>query len=330
MIKPAIPSDESRRLQTLRDLRLLDTPPEERFDRVTRLAKQLFSTPIALVSLVDADRQWFKSRQGLDAEETSRDISFCGHAILDDKIMVVNDAETDQRFCDNPLVCGDPGIRFYAGYPLAAPDGSRVGTLCIIDDKPKEISKEHLQLLRELGRMVEEELIAANDSTIDPTTGISNRNGFLAIADHLLSLCKRKRAPTTLLLFHLQDHNAFEDDHGRYEGDTMALELSHLLMAAFRESDIVARISLDTFGVLLADTDVNDANEARRRFDEALGARNRDSSRQHEIRTEVHTVTYEESQHEDAEKLLREGEARIVEAQEQQVAEIAASAGRGA
>ena len=330
MIKPAIPSDESKRLQTLRDLRLLDTPPEERFDRVTRLAKQIFSTPIALVSLVDADRQWFKSRQGLDAEETSRDISFCGHAILDDKIMVVNDAETDLRFCDNPLVCGDPSIRFYAGYPLAAPDGSRVGTLCIIDDKPKEMSNEQLQLLRELGRMVEEELIAANDSTIDAATGISNRNGFLAIADHLLSLCKRKREPTTLMLFHLHDLHSFEDNHGRYEGDTIAVELSHLLIAAFRESDIVARISLDTFCVLLADTNVDGAEEARRRFDETLGARNRDLSRQHEIGTEVYAVTYEEIQHENAEVLLQEGEARIVEAKEQQLAEIAASTGRGA
>ena len=116
MIKPAIPADERRRLQTLREMKLLDTPPEERFDRVTRLAKQVFSTQIALVSLVDADRQWFKSRQGLDAEETPREISFCGHAILDDKIMVVNNAVEDQRFCDNPLVCGNPNIRFYAGY----------------------------------------------------------------------------------------------------------------------------------------------------------------------------------------------------------------------
>ena len=173
MIKPAIPADESQRLQTLRDLELLDTPPEERFDRVTRLAKQVFSTPIALVSLVDEGRQWFKSRQGLDATETPRDISFCGHAILDDKIMVVNNADSDQRFFDNPLVCGDPNIRFYAGYPLAAPDGSRVGTLCVIDDKPKDMSREQLQILRELGRMVEEELIAANDSTVDPVTGRS-------------------------------------------------------------------------------------------------------------------------------------------------------------
>lgn len=330
MIKPAIPCDETQRLQALRDLRLLDTPPEERFDRVTRLAKQLFSTSIAVVSLVDADRQWFKSRQGLDAEETARDISFCGHAILDDEIMVVNNAETDQRFCDNPLVCGDPGIRFYAGYPLKAPDGSRVGTLCIIDDKPKEISEEQLQLLRELGRMVEEELVSATDSTIDPVTRLSNRNGFLVIANHLLSLCKRKGEPATLLLFHLQDLQTVEDDHGRYEGDTLALEFSILLTAAFRESDIVARNSLDTFAVLLADTDVDGAKEARRRFDEALEARNSDSSRRHKIRAQVHTVTYEGTQLSDADMLLREGEVRIIEAYEQQLAEKIASAGHGA
>ncbi len=330
MIKPPIPADESQRLKILRDMRLLDTPPEERFDRVTRLARQVFSTPIALVSLVDADRQWFKSRQGLDAAETPRDVSFCGHAILDDKTMVVNDALTDERFADNPLVCGNPNIRFYAGYPLAGPDGSRVGTLCIIDDKPKNMTKEQLSLLRELGRMVEEELIAVNESTTDVTTGISNRNGFLAVADHVLALCKRRREPANLLLFHMQDLQAFEDDHGRYEGDTMALELSHLLMATFRESDIVARIALDTFGVLLADTDDAGAKEAEGRFEQVLGARNRDASRRHEIQTDVYTVAFDEAQHDSAETLLREGENAIFEAQEQRRAERAESALRRA
>ncbi len=323
MIKPDTPSDETRRLQTLREMRLLDTPPEERFDRVTRLAKQLFSTSIALVSLVDADRQWFKSRQGLDAEETPRDLSFCGHAILDDEIMVVNDAEQDQRFCDNPLVCGDPSIRFYAGYPLAAPDGSRVGTLCVIDDKPKDISKEQLQLLSELGRMVEEELIAANDSTIDPITKISNRNGFLAIADHLLSLCKRKSEPSTLMMFHLEDLHSLEERHGRYEGDTAAVELAHLLATSVRESDIVARLSADVFGVLLPSTDLDGAEEAQRLFDKQLGKRNLDPSRQHMMRVGVFTVPYEDGRHGDAESLLRDGEVRIVGAQEQQAAELA-------
>ena len=311
MIKPAIPSNESQRLKTLRDLRLLDTPPEERFDRVTRLAKQVFSTNIALVSIVDADRQWFKSRQGLDAEETHRDISFCGHAILDDKIMVVNDAGNDERFCDNPLVCGDPNIRFYAGYPLAAPDGSRVGTLCIIDDKPKKLDDEQLQLLRELGRMVEEELIAANDATIDPTTGISNRNGFLTIADNMLSLCKRRREPATLLMYHLEELYTLEETQGRYEGDTVAIELAHLLMAGYRESDIVARTALDTFSILLATTDLKHAEQVRSRFDQKLGERNRDSSRRHDLRVESYSVVWDADKHGDAETLLRDAEGQI-------------------
>lgn len=320
MIKPAIPSNESQRLQTLRDLNLLDTAPEERFDRVTRLARQIFSTSIALVSIVDADRQWFKSRQGLDAEETPRDISFCGHAILDDKIMVVNDAEQDERFCDNPLVCGNPNIRFYAGYPLAAPDGSRVGTLCVIDNKPKDISREQLQLLRELGRMVEEELIAANESTIDVATGLSNRNGFITIANHLLPMCRRKEQPATLLLFHLQNLQEITEQAGLVEADAVATELAHMLMASFRDSDIVARISYDGFYVLLAGADLTGAEPARYRFDQQLSERNRDPGCQHEMTIETHAVAYKEGRHEDAAALLQDAEVRIIVGESEQVA----------
>lgn len=327
MIKPAIPADEKRRLQTLREMKLLDTPPEERFDRVTRLAKQVFSTSIALVSLVDADRQWFKSRQGLDAEETPRDISFCGHAILDDKIMVVNDAVEDQRFCDNPLVCGNPNIRFYAGYPLAAPDGSRVGTLCVIDQNPKDVSAEQLQLLRELGRMVEEELIAADNSTVDPVTGLSNRNGFLAIADHLLSMCKRNEQPATLLMFHLKNLQTIESNAGRPEGDTAAIELAHLLMAVFRNSDIVARLDLDLFCVLLAGTDLDSADPARYRFDEQLSERNRECGERPELQLDMHVVAFKKGRHGDTDALLQDGEARIIEAQTEAEVELAADAG---
>lgn len=326
MIKPAIPSNESQRLQTLRDLRLLDTPPEERFDRVTRLAKQVFGTPIALVSLIDADRQWFKSRQGLDAAETPRDVSFCGHAILDDKIMVVNDAESDERFCDNPLVCDNPNIRFYAGYPLAAPDGNRIGTLCIIDEKPREMSHEQLQMLRELGRMVEEELISANEATVDPVTRLSNRNGFLAIADHLLPLCKRTEQPASLMLFHLHHLESLEEHHGRYEGDSVALALAHLLTASFRESDIVARLSLDTFCVLLAETDLDTTANARLRFETKLNEYNRDSSHKHEMLVEMGATAYDKKMHANAESLLRDAEIQFVEGQEQRHAEIMSQA----
>ena len=142
MQKPDAPSDETQRLRALRSLQILDTLEEERFDRITRLARRMFDVPIALVSLVDEDRQWFKSRQGLDACESGRDVSFCGHAILHERALVVPDSLEDARFMDNPLVAGPPHIRFYAGHPVHAPDGSRVGTLCIIDHVPRDLSAE--------------------------------------------------------------------------------------------------------------------------------------------------------------------------------------------
>lgn len=158
MQTPAFPENELKRLQALRERAILDTPPEERFDRLTRLARQLFGTQIALVSLVDAERQWFKSSQGLDACETGRDISFCGHAILGKEIFHVADALLDPRFADNPLVTGPPHIRFYAGAPLGTAGGYRIGTLCIIDDKPRQLTVQELQALRDLADCVESEI----------------------------------------------------------------------------------------------------------------------------------------------------------------------------
>ncbi|HSR55454.1 MAG TPA: PAS-domain containing protein, partial [Alphaproteobacteria bacterium] len=158
MVIPPIPENESRRIEALRKLRILDTEPEERFDRLTRIAKHCFRVPIALVSLVDADRQWFKSRQGLDVTETERSASFCAHGILQDDVFYIEDALQDARFQDNPLVLGHPHIRFYAGRPLSAPDGSKVGTLCLIDTKPRRFSETDFDLLDDIARCVEAEL----------------------------------------------------------------------------------------------------------------------------------------------------------------------------
>lgn len=157
MIPAALPSDEAARLQTLRATELLDSAPEERFDRLTRLARQCLDVPIALVSLVDELRQWFKSRQGLAACETSREISFCGHAILDAEIFEVPDASLDPRFADNPLVTGELGLRFYAGAPLSV-DGYRVGTLCVADRRPRRLTTGERAVLRGLADCVQEEI----------------------------------------------------------------------------------------------------------------------------------------------------------------------------
>jgi PAS domain S-box-containing protein len=158
MKKAPLPVNEEQRLAALRALCILDTPPEERFDRITRLARKLFDVPIALITLVDAERQWFKSCQGLRVRETPRDISFCGHAILSQEGLVVPDTLLDERFADNPMVLGEAGIRFYAGQPLRAPDGSQVGVLCIEDHRPRSWSDGDRELLRDLAHLVENQL----------------------------------------------------------------------------------------------------------------------------------------------------------------------------
>jgi len=158
MLEPIKPQEELARVTELHDLCVLDTAPEERFDRLTRIAQRLFGVNIALVSLIDHDRQWFKSRQGLDVLQTPRNISFCGHAILSDAPLVVEDAAADPRFADNPLVTGPLGIRFYAGMPLQGPKGYRVGTLCLIDQKPRTFTPEDAAALRDLAAIVSEQL----------------------------------------------------------------------------------------------------------------------------------------------------------------------------
>lgn len=158
MILAPIPHNEAERLASLRVLNILDTPPEERFDRITRLVSVFFKTPIAYVSLVDKNRQWFKSKQGFDICETPRDISFCSHTILKEEPLIVPDATKDDRFSGNPVVTGPPGLRFYAGYPLSGPDGYKIGSLCVLDLKPREFTAEHVAALRDFAAMVEHEL----------------------------------------------------------------------------------------------------------------------------------------------------------------------------
>lgn len=137
---------------------MLDTPPEERFDSLTAYAAATFQVPIALVSLVDVNRQWFKSRCGLGAQETSRDVSFCGHAIDQTDLLVVDDALLDERFADNPLVIGEPHIRFYAGAPLRLRDGTQPGTFCLIDRKRRRLDEWEREHLRDLARVASAEL----------------------------------------------------------------------------------------------------------------------------------------------------------------------------
>jgi GAF domain-containing protein len=161
MIAPPVPVDENERIGELHSLGILDTPAEARFDRITRTAARIFNVPIALITFVDSHRQWFKSSKGVSVRETPRNISFCGHAILEDHILYIPNALNDERFADNPLVTGQPGIRFYAGCPLLGPGGHKIGTMCIADSKPRTLSDEDIVQLGDLSSWASLELAAA-------------------------------------------------------------------------------------------------------------------------------------------------------------------------
>lgn len=150
----AKPKNEVARVTTLEKYAILDTDPEMAFDDLTQLASFVCKTPIAAISLIDEERQWFKSRVGLTATETSRDVAFCSSAILQTEIFVIPDALQDERFRDNPLVVSEPHIRFYAGAPLITEDGFALGTLCVIDQQPRELSAEQKDALKAISRLV--------------------------------------------------------------------------------------------------------------------------------------------------------------------------------
>ncbi len=204
MKKPELPTNEPFRLGSLRALDILDTVPEDKFDRLTRMAQRLFNVPIALISLVDSNRQWFKSCVGLSASETPREVSFCGHAILSDDVFVINNALEDERFADNPLVADDPKIRFYAGCPLKSLAGHRFGTLCIIDSQPREFDSNDLATLKDLAKTIEGELAITQMVMFDEALGISNRRGFIAIGTQSLNYCLEHNIPAQVAVLEVE------------------------------------------------------------------------------------------------------------------------------
>ena len=154
MLAPALPSNEADRLEALRSYGPLQPVPDPDFDELALLAAEICDTPIALVTLIDGDHQWLKGRAGTDLTQTSREVSFCGHAILGTDVFVVPDTALDERFADNPLVIGDPNIRSYAGAPLITPDGYALGTVCVIDRQPRLLTHEQSEALKALGRRI--------------------------------------------------------------------------------------------------------------------------------------------------------------------------------
>ena len=252
MLKAPRPQNETQRLSSLRRLGLLDTAAEERFDRITRMAQRLFAVKSCLISFIDADRQWCKSQQGFEGGEIVRDEAFCAHAILVEDVFVVGDASADPRFEDSPLVTGSHAVRFYAGCPVRSPDGERVGTLALLDDKPRGFPPADKAVLRDLAALVEDELRVTTQLTVDTLTGLANARGFATVAGHLLSLCRRSSHDAELLLFTLE---RCSDEPAGAAGDTWnhsVRAFANLLQLSFRAADVVARLGENEFVVLLA------------------------------------------------------------------------------
>lgn len=313
MIAPEIPFDEKQRLEKLRALRILDSAPEERFDRLTRMARKMFGVDISVVSVVDEDRQWFKSKaedSGLP-DETSRDISFCGHAILGDQVFVVEDTLLDERFNDNPLVINDPNIRFYAGYPLKISGGSALGTLCIFDRTPRRFDADELQLLQDLGAMAEQEIAALQLATLDELTLISNRRGYTDLARHGLNVCSRKGLSAAVVLIDLNKFKPINDTFGHAEGDRALVVFANALRDVFRKSDICGRIGGDEFAVFMLDADEHEANEAIARLKTSLADYNQSARRGYDIEFSAGFVISDPGTDNHIEQLLKQADERM-------------------
>jgi len=312
MKKPEIPQDEQIRIEKLRSLDVLDTLPEERFDRLTRIAKRMFGVPIALVSLVDENRQWFKSCIGLDVSETSRDISFCGHAILGNGVFVIPNAIEDPRFADNPLVLSEPNIRFYAGCPLSL-NGHKLGTLCIIDQRPRRLEKEDIEALKDLASMVERELAAVQLATLDELTNISNRRGFMGLAQHSLNFCAREKLPAALVFLDLDKFKPINDKFGHAEGDRALIAVARQMKSSFRDSDLFARLGGDEFVVLLTNTSKQQAEKIVGRFSRSLEKYNKEANRGYDIVFSYGVVEFNPEKRTVIEELLVNGDSLMYE-----------------
>jgi diguanylate cyclase (GGDEF)-like protein len=297
---------EQDRLLALHSLGILDTVSEERFDRYTRLAQRIFDVPIALVSLVDSNRQWFKSCQGLDVSETDRASSFCSHAIRKDEVMIVRDTMKDDRFIENSLVTGDPNIRFYAGCPIKGPSGHALGTFCIIDKVPRELSGEDITSLKDLAALVERELVMLQESTTDLLTGLSNRRGFTLIAQQLLSASLQRGINAVMVFIDIDDFKSINDTFGHKAGDRALEETAVLLRRSFRSIDLIGRIGGDEFAILCLDTAAGEAIIGR--LKKTLKIRNNRIIPPWKIKFSVGTVQFNSSHHAGVEDLLAEAD----------------------
>ncbi|QSX31514.1 MULTISPECIES: sensor domain-containing diguanylate cyclase [Shewanella] len=312
MQKAPYPIDEAKRLAALRRLHLLDTPPEERFDRLTRLTCRLLDVPVCLVSLVDEQRQWFKSCVGLSFSETPRDVSFCGHAILGDSLFIVEDAADDPRFADSPLVMGEPRVRFYAGCPLTLANGYRVGTLCVMDFLPRQLDAEKCKDLEDMAHLAVSELEAIQVATIDPLTGLCNRRGFHRLARQAIAKCGRLRQDASLLYFDLDHFKEINDRFGHHEGDQALQAFALIINKVLREYDVIARLGGDEFAALVSHGHQQSAAFGiQARLKQAMAEHNMAEARGYHLSCSLGIANFQFREPKTVEDLLREADAHM-------------------
>jgi len=247
---------EDLRLRALYRYDVLDTAPEESFDRITRLAKLALQAPMAMVSLVDRDRQWFKSRQGTETVETPRNISFCTHTIRKDDPLIVPNALEDPRFRDSPLVTGAPFVRAYVGVPLRTPDGHNVGALCVNDTRPREVTSEQVRVLQDLGRLVIDELELRLLASVDTLTGAMTRRAFMREGAREVERAKRYARQLGFIILDIDHFKCINDTFGHPAGDHVLSQVSAHCQSKIRAGDLMARLGGEEFGVLLPETGI--------------------------------------------------------------------------
>jgi diguanylate cyclase (GGDEF)-like protein len=257
---------EDQRLAALYEYDVLDTAPEESFDRITRLVKLTMGTSIAVVSLVDRDRQWFKSRQGTETTETARDISFCTHTIQKDETLVVTNALEDPRFRDSPLVTCENGIRMYVGVPLKTPGGFNIGALCAIDSKPGTVSSAQIDVMHDLARLVVDELELRKLAAIDSLTGAMTGRTFSREAKKEVMRARRHGRDLGCIMFDLDHFKNINDSHGHAAGDLVLRSVASICQGELRSADLYGRVGGEEFAVILPETSLAGAVEIAERL----------------------------------------------------------------
>ena len=243
------------RLQALHNYQVLDTAREESFDRVVRVARSVLRAPIALVSLLDQKRQWFKARSGITFCEAPREFSLCAHAIESDEPFIVPDTHADPRFRMLPLVVEPPYVRSYIGVPLRSPAGYRIGTLCVMDTEVRQPQLEQIGILKDLAALVMDELELRLVATTDGLTGALSRRAFLAAAERDLAHVRRHGGDLSCILLDLDHFKCINDTHGHAAGDRALQEVVMLLKSGLRDADYVGRLGGEEFAVIMPGAD---------------------------------------------------------------------------